>query len=93
MNNLGITLHRCNECDRWIPPGEAVIDDEQVVLCEPCSRLRAQVEARISELCSRPGGMSREDIARDLEAFGVDIDLVVAAEARLLARGKLVEPS
>ena len=86
-------LHRCTECDRWIPPGEAVIDDDEVVICEPCSRLRAQVEVRISELCSRPGGMSREDIARDLEAFGVDIDLVVAAEARLLARGKLVEPS
>ncbi len=86
-------LHRCTECNRWIPPGEAAIDDEQVILCEPCSRLRAQVEARISELCSRPGGMSREDIARDLESFGVDADLVAAAEARMLARGGLVEQS
>lgn len=86
-------LHRCTECNRWIPPGEAMVDDEQVVICEPCSRLRAQVEARISELCSRPGGMSREDIARDLEGFGVDIDLVVAAEMRMLASGKLAEPA
>lgn len=86
-------LHRCTECDRWIPPGEAVIDDDEVVICEPCSRLRGLIEARIGELCSRPGGMSREDIARDLEGFGVDIDLVFAAETRMLSSGRLVEPA
>lgn len=91
-------LFSCADCNRLIPPGRALTftirakppAEEGLVLCEPCFRLRQQIETRIAEICSSPGGLPKERIYADLEHFGVDLDLVEAARSRMHADGRLV---
>jgi len=84
----------CEDCERPIPPGESRSDqgeDEEIVLlCEPCFRLRRQIEARILEACSVTGGLPREEIIEDLERFGVPPKMTEATRVRLHADGRLV---
>lgn len=84
----------CEDCERPIPPGESRSDqgeDEKIfLLCEPCFRLRRQIEARILEACSVPGGLPREEIIEDLERFGVPPEMTEATRVRLHSDGRLV---
>ena len=90
----------CADCGHLIPPDKAcalavntspgVLDDVLQVRCEPCDRLRQQIESRIAEICAdSPHGISAEEIYKDLERFGVDQDLVEAARLRMHADGRL----
>jgi hypothetical protein len=88
-------LLACVDCGRLILPGKAILysakgDGTVQTLCEPCHRLRRQIEVRIAEICNRPGGLPSERIYADLERFGVDRDLVEAARVRMHADGRLV---
>ena len=85
-------LFDCVDCGRLIPPGEGRVLNWKIgeILCEPCCRLRRQIEDRIIEICSRPGGLSTPKVHEDLARFGVDQDLVDAAMQRMYADGRLV---
>jgi hypothetical protein len=91
---LASNYFTCSACGHMIPPGKALvlhkIEAETEVLCEPCLRLRDQIETRILELFPHPGGRSKEEILEDLARFGVDQDLVEAARLRMHADGRLV---
>lgn len=84
----------CADCERPIPPGESRSDhgngEEIDLLCEPCFRLRRQIEARILEACNVAGGLSKEKIGEDLERFGVTPEMTEAARLRLHTEGRLV---
>ncbi len=97
--SIRITEHvfQCDDCHRPIWPKTARLDitkvnDEYIksILCEPCFRLRRQIEDRIAEICSCPGGLSTPKVHEDLARFGVDEDLVDAAMQRMYADGRLV---
>jgi hypothetical protein len=91
----------CSDCGHLIPPDKArvlavnispgVLDEVLQVRCEPCDRLRQQIETRIVEICAAsPTGILADEIYTDLEQFGVDQDLVEDARLRLHADGRLV---
>lgn len=69
-----------------VPPGS------MLVLCEPCLRLRKQIESRIMEIVDAAPShtLSSERVYEDLEQFGVERDLVEAARFRMHADGRLV---
>lgn len=69
-----------------VPPGS------MLVLCEPCFRLRKQIESRIQEIVHAAPGhtLSSERVYEDLEQFGVERNLVEAARLRMHADGRLV---
>jgi len=94
-------LFSCVDCNRLIPPDRALTftihakpdpAESSLVLCEPCYRLRQQIETRIMEIVSAAPGHSLHTtrIYEDLECFGVDQDLVEAARLRMHADGRLV---
>ena len=73
-----------------VPPGS--LDETLQVRCEPCDRLRRQIETRIVEICAAsPNGILADEIYYDLEQFGVDRDLAEAARLRLHADGRLIQ--
>jgi len=91
----------CADCGRLLPPGHALTftlspggPKEGLVLCEPCYRLRRQIEDRILEIVTAAPNhtLHRDDIYADLAQFGVDQDLVEAARLRMHADGRLVRP-
>ncbi len=84
----------CAGCGRLFSGVDVIICGDQspeAILCEPCYRLRHQIEDRIIEICSCPGGLPTEKVREDLARFGVDQDLVDAAMQRMYADGRLVE--
>jgi hypothetical protein len=96
-NRLEEHLFDCADCGHLIPRGEQqfIADDpehpgEAQILCEPCHRLRLQIEARIAEICAVPAGLPKEKIYADLERFGVDQDFAEAARLRMHSDGRLV---
>ncbi len=85
-------LFDCVDCGRLIPVRDEMRPNWKTgeILCEPCYRLRRQIEDRIAEICSCPGGLSTPKVHEDLARFGVDEDLVDAAMQRMYADGRLV---
>ncbi len=84
---------QCEDCGRLQPPGQILaVDDGKTLLCEPCFRLRCQIEARIDEIVNEKPRCACE-ICADLERFGVDRDLTEAAIKRMLADKRLVNNS
>jgi hypothetical protein len=93
----------CADCGRLVSGEErrinfdhtnlpGVVPGSMLVLCEPCLRLRTQIESRIEEIVDAAPGhtLSTDKIFEDLEKFGVDRDLVEAARLRMHADGRLV---
>lgn len=89
-------LFDCSDCGRLIHPEDRSIycntPGNAQPLCEPCLRLRTQIEARIFEIVNTAPGhvLGPAKIFADLESFGVDSDLARAAILRMLESGQLV---
>lgn len=84
-------LFPCSDCGHLIRPGQSMVIQSQP-LCEPCYRLRCQIEERILEaIRAAPDQMlTKDQIHEDLERFGVDKDLAEAARLRMHEDGRLV---
>lgn len=89
----------CVDCGRLLPPGKIFIGVtltpqgtleekdplDQETVCEPCGRLRMQVECRIKELLigRDPPEVDPEEVYVDLERYGVPRDITDAAARRM----------
>jgi hypothetical protein len=81
----------CSDCGRLIGPDRKYANlNTGLILCEPCYRLRTQVEARIEELVVGHKGISIEAVIEDLARFGVPLEMTGAAIERMAADGRLV---
>jgi hypothetical protein len=93
----------CADCGRLVSGEERRINFDRtnlpdvplgamLVLCEPCFRLRKQIESRIEEIVNAAPGhtLSANKIYENLERFGLERDLVEAARLRMHADGRLV---
>jgi len=60
--------------------------------CDSCLNLRTLIEGRITELLTSSGavGLSRDELFKDLEQFGIEAPITEAARLRMHADGRLV---